>query len=83
MDEVARWPARDRADLFTATAEQRGDMIAAVVEKDLWVCWILRRLFTLPNAPGGMIFKGGTSLSKVLPRQQNSWVNFGSGRCPS
>jgi len=66
VDDVARWPARDRADLFTAVAEQRGDMVAAVVEKDFWVCWILRRLFTLPNAPGGMIFKGGTSLSKVF-----------------
>lgn len=66
MDEVARWPATDRADLFTAVAEQRGNMIAAVVEKDFWVCWTLRRLFTLPNAPAGMIFKGGTSLSKVF-----------------
>jgi hypothetical protein len=41
-------------------------MVAAVVEKDFWVCWILRRLFTLPSAPGSMIFKGGTSLSKVF-----------------
>jgi hypothetical protein len=41
-------------------------MIAAIVEKDFWVCWILRRLFTLKDAPAGMIFKGGTSLSKVF-----------------
>ncbi len=66
MDDVARWPAGDRADLFTAVAAERGDMVAAIVEKDFWVCWALRRLFTLPEAPAGMIFKGGTSLSKVF-----------------
>ena len=66
MDEVARWSAGDRADLFTAVAEQRGDMIAAMVEKDFWVCWTLRRLFTLPKAPAGLLFKGGTSLSKAF-----------------
>ena len=66
MDEVARWPAADRADLFTVVANQRGDMNAEIVEKDFWVCWVLRRLFTLTDAPAGMIFKGGTSLSKVF-----------------
>lgn len=66
MDDVARWPAPDRTDLFTATANQRTDMNVAVVEKDFWVCWALRRLFTMPDAPAGMIFKGGTSLSKVF-----------------
>ena len=66
MDDVARWPAADRADLFTVVANERGDMNAEVVEKDFWVCWVLRRLFTLTDAPAGMIFKGGTSLSKVF-----------------
>ena len=66
MDEMARWSAADRADLFTVVANQRGDMNAAIVEKDFWVCWVLRRLFTLTDAPAGMIFKGGTSLSKVF-----------------
>ncbi len=66
MDDMARWSPADRADLFTAVASERGDMIAAIVEKDFWVCWILRRLFTLKDAPAGMIFKGGTSLSKVF-----------------
>jgi predicted nucleotidyltransferase component of viral defense system len=66
MDDVARWAAPDRSDLFTATANQRADMNVAVVEKDFWVCWTLRRLFTMPDSPAGMIFKGGTSLSKVF-----------------
>lgn len=34
-----------------------------VIEKDIWVCWILEKLFELPVQ---MAFKGGTSLSKVF-----------------
>ncbi len=64
MDEVARWEARDRADLFTAAAGQRG-VGAAIIEKDFWVCWTLKRLFGLADPPAGLIFKGGTSLSKA------------------
>jgi hypothetical protein len=64
MDDVARWPHRDRTDLFSAAAARRG-VSAAIVEKDFWVCWTLKRLFTLPDPPAGLIFKGGTSLSKA------------------
>jgi predicted nucleotidyltransferase component of viral defense system len=35
-----------------------------VLEKDIWVCWALQALFSMPNAHP-MAFKGGTSLSKV------------------
>ena len=31
------------------------------LEKDIWICWVLRELFNLPIK---MAFKGGTSLSK-------------------
>lgn len=37
---------------------------ATVLEKDIWVCWTLQALFSMPNAYP-MAFKGGTSLSKV------------------
>jgi hypothetical protein len=43
-----------------------GAPVAAVVEKDFWVCWKLERLFALPDPPARLIFKGGTSLSKVF-----------------
>ena len=33
MDDVVRWLATDRVDLFTAVANRRGDMNAAIVEK--------------------------------------------------
>jgi Nucleotidyl transferase AbiEii toxin, Type IV TA system len=65
MDDVARLAARDRADLFSTAASLRGDMRAEVVEKDFWVCWTLKRIFTLQAPPAGLIFKGGTSLSKA------------------
>ena len=35
------------------------------VEKDFWVCWTLRELFTLPGIGEHLTFKGGTSLSKA------------------
>lgn len=38
---------------------------AASVEKDFWVCWTLRELFTLPGIGPHLTFKGGTSLSKA------------------
>jgi hypothetical protein len=40
MDDVARWPNRDRTDLLSASAARRG-VSAAIIEKDFWVCWTL------------------------------------------
>ena len=37
----------------------------AIVEKDFWVCWTLKRLFSLPGDNPSLVFKGGTSLSKI------------------
>jgi len=65
MDDVARLPAADRADLFQVIGTGRG-LTSAMIEKDFWVCWALKRLFTLPDPPAGLLFKGGTSLSKVF-----------------
>ncbi len=46
------------------TAAARLGRRAAVLEKDIWVCWVLRTLFSIPDHHP-MAFKGGTSLSKV------------------
>lgn len=35
------------------------------VEKDFWVCYLLRALFSLDCVKDNLIFKGGTSLSKA------------------
>jgi hypothetical protein len=65
MDNVATLPADDRSDLFRAAAEQRG-VTVQIIEKDFWVCWVLRHLYTLDDLPAEICFKGGTTLSKVF-----------------
>ena len=65
MDKIATGAATDRRDLFGESASRLG-MNPAIVEKDFWVCWILKHLFAEPALKGQMVFKGGTSLSKVF-----------------
>lgn len=38
---------------------------SVILEKDFWVCWAIKELFALPDIGKYLIFKGGTSLSKV------------------
>ena len=47
------------------TASQRG-LSATIVEKDFWVCWTLKQIFTIDAFGEMLLFKGGTSLSKVF-----------------
>ena len=65
MDKVAQLASSHRGDLFVEAAARRGNISAWVMEKDFWVCWILRILFDKSFTTPGLIFKGGTSLSKV------------------
>lgn len=65
MDSVARWSAPERAELFTEAAARLGFGNPLIVEKDFWVCWVLHRVSLLEGQPR-IIFKGGTSLSKVF-----------------
>ena len=55
--------ARERADILRTLAANSGRS-AVILEKDIWVCWVLQALFSMPD-PHPMAFKGGTSLSKV------------------
>ena len=64
MDEFARRPADDRR-AFIQEAASRRDLTAAIIEKDFWVCWTLRRLVRCAELEGHFTFKGGTSLSKA------------------
>ncbi|MHB1233659.1 MAG: nucleotidyl transferase AbiEii/AbiGii toxin family protein [Burkholderiales bacterium] len=65
MESVARLSAAERSELFAETAVRK-HMTPAVVEKDFWVCWTLGRLFVHPDLSRLLMFKGGTSLSKVF-----------------
>lgn len=65
MESVARLSSAERRELFAETAARKG-MTPAIVEKDFWVCWTLGRLFAHPDLTRLLMFKGGTSLSKVF-----------------
>lgn len=65
MNRVTTLSEQERNELFTLTAQQRGMGSIAIVEKDFWVCWTLKQLFEHPKLTKLLIFKGGTSLSKV------------------
>ena len=92
MNSVLRLTPAGRADLFNAAAQQLG--IGPVpLEKDFWVCWTLRELFSLPGIGDHLIFKGGTSLSKVWRAIERfsedidvslskDWLGFGGASDP-
>jgi hypothetical protein len=65
MESVAQLSPKDRSELFAEAAARKG-MTPAIVEKDFWVCWTLGRLFADPTLSRLLMFKGGTSLSKVF-----------------
>ncbi len=65
MLEFARLPLRERMPYFEEVAGRRG-VRRLIVEKDFWVCFSLRLLFSTPALADKFVFKGGTSLSKVF-----------------
>lgn len=64
MNAFLQLPAERRRLAFQQVDEAMG-LQAFSVEKDFWVCWTLRELFTLPGIGEHLTFKGGTSLSKA------------------
>ena len=65
MDRILELSPRQRAEVFQQATQATG-MDAIIIEKDFWVCWTLKELFRLPEIGEHLIFKGGTSLSKVF-----------------
>ena len=65
MNRIAQMPAAERAELFAETADRKG-LPEAIIEKDFWVCWVLKQLFSIEALSGRLLFKGGTSLSKIF-----------------
>lgn len=54
----------ERGEAFVAAGARRR-VSPVLLEKDLWVCWVLDAMFRLPGIGEHLVFKGGTSLSKV------------------
>ncbi|HBC86474.1 MAG TPA: nucleotidyl transferase AbiEii/AbiGii toxin family protein [Lentisphaeria bacterium] len=65
MDNVAILPESERRGLFSETAAKVGLARPSIAEKDFWVCWTLKQIYSLPRPYSNVIFKGGTTLSKV------------------
>ncbi|HTN69874.1 MAG TPA: nucleotidyl transferase AbiEii/AbiGii toxin family protein [Methylomirabilota bacterium] len=65
MNKVATMDASARAELFGETAARK-NLAEAIIEKDFWVCWVLKQLFSNRAFEGRLLFKGGTSLSKIF-----------------
>lgn len=61
MDAFVR--QQDVQSYVDATAEKMS-LSPVIVEKDLWVSWVLKLIFT-SSIRDDVVFKGGTSLSKV------------------
>jgi len=54
--------------LFFQVASSHLGLPVHIIEKDFWVCWILKLLFSLDDIKDNLTFKGGTSLSKVYKK---------------
>jgi len=65
MEKVAALPSGQRQELFSEAAARKG-VLPAIIEKDFWVCWTLSHLFSDEQLSKLLMFKGGTSLSKVF-----------------
>jgi len=63
-EQFLHLPIEDRREILQTAASQLGQK-ATVLEKDIWVCWTLQTLFSMPGDAHPIAFKGGTSLSKV------------------
>lgn len=63
MNAYLKLPDQQKRDLCE-TASQAIGLAAASIEKDFWICWTLREMFSLPEIGTHFTFKGGTSLSK-------------------
>lgn len=63
MDNFISLPP-ERRRLICEQAEERLNLPAISLEKDFWVSWTLRELFSIPEWGRNITFKGGTSLSK-------------------
>ncbi|MDO8595202.1 MAG: nucleotidyl transferase AbiEii/AbiGii toxin family protein [Sulfuricaulis sp.] len=65
MTDFATRNAAERRLVIEQVAAREG-VVPVIVEKDFWVCWLLARVFGTAGMAPHIVFKGGTSLSKVF-----------------
>jgi hypothetical protein len=92
MLDFARLALDERTPFLQKVANRRG-LTRLIVEKDFGVCFALRLLFSTPSLAGKLVFKGGTSLSKVFGITKRfsedidlsvdpDWLGFAGGNRP-
>lgn len=64
MDRFIKLTDENKIATFSKAETDLG-LSEDIIEKDFWVCWILKELFQLNEIKDNLTFKGGTSLSKV------------------
>lgn len=64
MDRFLKLSEQDRIDTFSKAEVDIG-LSEDIIEKDFWVCWTLKELFSMDGIKDNLTFKGGTSLSKI------------------
>jgi len=79
MDKVAKLTLDQRRELFAAAGARRR-ISPAIIEKDFWVCWVLKKLFTDPKLKEQMVFKGGTPYFQSSLATQSAKRPFGGLR---
>ena len=65
MRQFATLDSAERATFINEAAARLG-VVPTLIEKDFWVCWMLGRIFETEAVGSDVVFKGGTSLSKVF-----------------
>ncbi len=65
MTTFALLSKKERAQILEEAA-LRLHTVPVILEKDFWVCWLLDRIFSARHFGPEVVFKGGTSLSKVF-----------------
>ena len=65
MDHVASLNKSQLRELFNETAIKK-QVTPVIAEKDFWVTWVLSKIFADDYLSKILMFKGGTSLSKVF-----------------
>ena len=65
MNRIATSDSDLRNELFIRTGAEM-NILPGLVEKDFWVCWLLNQLFSIPKIKSHILFKGGTTLSKIF-----------------
>lgn len=64
MDKFIALSKEDKRAAFEEAAN-RQSILPIIIEKDFWVCWVLKNIFEDKELAEYITFKGGTSLSKA------------------